>query len=249
MLHNGSFSRYANKFIAMNATSQQVPYPAYAVIVAGGKGARMGNALPKQFIPIHGKPVLYYTLHAFCEAIPDIHIILVLPSEQISYAQMVLREFATPPEITLVSGGETRFHSVQNGLSCVPAHAIVLVHDGVRPLVSTQLIQNCYELAITKGAVIPVIPVADSIRSVVNEESHPVDRSQLHIVQTPQAFQASILHEAMKQPWNPSFTDEATVAEAAGHKIWLTLGEKTNIKITTPEDMHIASALLNRESR
>lgn len=220
--------------------------PAYAVIVAGGKGTRMGNALPKQFMDLNGRPVLFYTIQAFLKALPGVRLVLVLPADQISYAQMILRAFPERLDITIIPGGATRFHSVQNGLEGIPAEAVVLVHDGVRPLVSPKLIQACYRLACEKGAVIPVISVTDSIRQVTSGGgSEPVSRDVLRIIQTPQAFRGSVLIPAMKCCWHESFTDEATVVEAAGHPIWLTEGEKDNIKLTTPEDMLIAAALLH----
>lgn len=218
--------------------------PTYAVIVAGGQGTRMGTAVPKQFLNLAGKPVLYHTINAFIQAIPGVHIVLVLPSHQISYAQMVLQSFPDRLDLTIVPGGETRFHSVKNGLAHIPADAIVMVHDGVRPLVSTELIRRCYDQAAQTGSAIPAIAVADSMRLVKNTDSEPVDRSQLRIIQTPQTFQASILLPSFEQPYQNSFTDEATVVEAAGHKVNLVKGERSNLKITTPEDLLIAEALL-----
>lgn len=218
--------------------------PVFAVIVAGGQGTRMGTAVPKQFLKLNGKPVLYYTIKAFTTALPEVQIILVLPAHQISYAQMVLQSFPERIDVTIVAGGETRFHSVQNGLKDVPEEAIVFIHDGVRPLVSHDLILRCYQQAIEKGSAIPAIAVADSMRLVKTEGSAPIDRTQLRIIQTPQTFRASILQPAMQQPYSDTFTDEATVVEAFGGRVHLTEGEKSNIKITTPEDMMMAEALL-----
>lgn len=222
-----------------------MPLPAYAVIVAGGQGVRMGNAIPKQFMELCGRPVLYHTIKAFAEALPGVHIILVLPAAQISYAQIILQAFPERIGLTIVAGGETRFHSVCRGLQDIPADAVVLVHDGVRPLVQPALIRRCYVLALKQGSAIPVVPVTDSIREVQAQVSVAVDRSHLTIVQTPQTFLASVLLPAMQQPWQASFTDEATVVEAAGHAIHLTEGDRTNIKITTPEDMLLAEALIH----
>ncbi len=216
----------------------------YAVIVAGGQGTRMGTAIPKQFLELQGKPVLYHTIQAFIRAVPGARIILVLPGHQISYAQMVLQSFPERIDLTIVAGGESRFHSVQNGLKGIPEDAVVMVHDGVRPLVSEALIQKCLSHTVANGSAVPVIPVADSMRLVGNEISGPVDRSVLRIVQTPQTFRASILLPAMQQAYDSRFTDEATVVELAGYKIHLVEGEKTNLKITTPEDLLIAEALL-----
>jgi 2-C-methyl-D-erythritol 4-phosphate cytidylyltransferase len=216
----------------------------YAVIVAGGQGTRMGTAMPKQFLELEGKPVLHHTLQAFIDALPGVHLILVLPAHQVSYAQMILQTFPERIDLTIVTGGETRFHSVKNGLQGIPEDGIILVHDGVRPLASRELIQRCYRQAAEKGSAIPAIPVADSMRLVNEEGSEPVDRSQLRIIQTPQTFRASILLPAFEQPYSESFTDEATVVESYGDEIYLVEGERSNLKITTPEDMVIAAALL-----
>ncbi len=216
-----------------------------AVIVAGGKGVRMGSALPKQFLPLQDKPVLYHTIKAFKDAYADMQLVLVLPQDQLSYAQMVLQAFEERIDITIVAGGETRYHSVQNGLKAVSDNAIVFVQDGVRPLVSVDLIRRCYEQAAEKGSAIPAIAVADSMRLVEDDKSRPVDRSQLRIIQTPQTFRADILLPAFKQPYTDAFTDEATVVEAHGTKIYLVEGERSNIKVTTPEDLIIAEALLH----
>lgn len=217
----------------------------YAVIVAGGKGVRMGTALPKQFLPIAGKPVLYHTIRAFYEAYDDMNIVLVLPEDQLSYAQIVLQAFeGSHPDVTIVPGGATRFHSVQNGLKVVEEEAIVFVHDGVRPLVSVDLIRSCYEQAVEKGSAIPAVAVSDSIRSVDGDNSTPVDRTKLRAVQTPQTFKTDILLPAFEQEYTDAFTDEATVVEAAGRKVYLIEGDKKNIKLTTPEDMDWAELIL-----
>ncbi len=217
----------------------------YAVIVAGGKGVRMGSALPKQFLPLNGHPILYHTIKAFADAYADMQLVLVLPKDQLSYAQMVLQSFPERIDITIVAGGETRYHSVQNGLKVVDENSIVFVHDGVRPLVSTALIQRCYEQAVDKGSAIPVIPVADSMRILEDEDSRPIDREQMRIIQTPQTFKAEVILPAFQQEYQVAFTDEATVVEAYGDNVYLVDGEKRNIKVTTPEDMIVAEALLN----
>ena len=216
----------------------------YAVIVAGGKGLRMGNAMPKQFLPLLGMPILAHTLKAFNKAFDDIKIILVLPQDQLSYTQMILAAFDERLDLTIVTGGETRYHSVQNGLKAVSGESIVFVHDGVRPLVSTDLIQRCYKDALKYGSAIPAIPAVDSMRVVDGEDSKPIDRSALRIIQTPQTFHSEVLLPAFQQPYSDAFTDEATVVEAMGIRVHITGGERSNIKVTTPEDMHIAEALL-----
>lgn len=220
--------------------------PAYAVIVAGGAGTRMGTALPKQFLELVGKPVLYHTLRAFADAMPRVHIILVLPAHQLSYAQMVLQGFGDARiDVELVAGGETRFHSVQAGLRSVSESALVAVHDGVRCLATPDLIRRCFAQAQGLGSAIPAVPIADSIRKISGEETKPIDRSQLRAVQTPQTFRASILLPAYGQAWREDFTDEATVVEASGGRIHLIEGERANLKITTPDDLILAEAILS----
>lgn len=216
----------------------------YAVIVAGGKGVRMGSAVPKQFLPLNGYPILYHTIKAFADAYTDIHLVLVLPANQVSYAQMVLQSFPDRIDITIVTGGETRFHSVQNGLKVVEENSIVFVQDGVRPLVTSALIHRCFEQAVEKGSAIPAIPVADSMRIIEDDDSRPVDREQMRVIQTPQTFRSDILIPAYRQEYQTSFTDEATVVEAFGGIVFLVDGERSNIKVTTPEDMVVAEALL-----
>lgn len=216
----------------------------YAVIVAGGKGLRMGSAVPKQFLPLNGHPILYHTIKAFADAYADMQLVLVLPQDQLSYAQMVLQSFPERIDITIVAGGETRYHSVQNGLKVVDENSIVFVHDGVRPLVTTDLIHRCYEQAVDKGSAIPAIPVADSMRILEDEDSRPIDREQMRIIQTPQTFKAEVILPAFAQEYQAAFTDEATVVEAYGDNVYLVQGERSNIKVTTPEDMIVAEALL-----
>lgn len=219
----------------------------YAVIVAGGKGLRMGNAVPKQFLPLAGKPILYYTIKAFADAYDDMKIVLVLPQDQLSYAQMVLQAFPDRIDLEIVTGGETRFHSVQNGLKAVSNDAVVFVHDGVRPMVSPELVRACYEQAVEKGSAIPAVAVSDSMRMVDGETSRAVNREQMRSIQTPQTFRADILLPAFKQEYNEGFTDEATVVEAFGKPVYLIAGEKSNIKLTTPEDMMVAEAMLSEK--
>ncbi len=216
----------------------------YAVIVAGGRGLRMGAAVPKQFLPILGKPLLCYAIQAFAATIRGIHIILVLPSDQLNSAKTVLKSYLGNIEVTTVAGGETRYESVQNGLKKVNNDGVVFIHDGVRPLISQDLIQRCYQQAIEKGSAIPVIPVMDSIRILENGSSHPINREHLRIIQTPQTFMTSIILPAFQQEYQASFTDEANVVEAHGTAVHLINGALENIKVTTPEDMLIAETLL-----
>jgi len=216
----------------------------YAVVVAGGRGLRMGSAVPKQFLPILGKPLLCYAIQAFAATIRGIHIILVLPADQLNSAKTLLKSYLGNIDVTTVAGGETRYESVQNGLKKVNNDGVVFVHDGVRPLLSQDLIQRCYQQALIKGSAIPVIPITDSIRMVGKDGSHSINREQLRIVQTPQTFLTSIILPAFQQPFDPSFTDEATVVEAFGTPVHLIDGALENIKVTTPEDMLIAETLL-----
>ena len=219
----------------------------FAVLVAGGKGMRMGSALPKQFLPLMGKPVLTHALIAFLNAVPDIEIILVLPADQLSYAQIVLSALPDPVDITIVSGGETRFHSVQNGLNAISGDGVVFVHDGARPLISPELIHRCFNQAMELGSAIPAIPVAESMRIINGTDSSPVDRDKMRVIQTPQTFRTEVILPAFQQVYSPAFTDEATVVEYYGTKVYLVQGEKQNIKVTTPEDMIIAEAFMHQE--
>lgn len=209
-----------------------------AVIVAGGSGMRMGNEMPKQFLLLDGKPILLYSIDAFLSAFHDIKIILVLPKQYIEYTRELLNNFGYPAHIQLVEGGATRFHSVKNGISHASHDDVVFVHDAVRCLVSTQLIERCCEKALTAGSAIPVIPIRDSMRRVaVDGSSEVVSRDQLYSVQTPQTFQASILIPAFQVDYKETFTDEATVAEHAGIQVHTVEGEEQNIKITYPDDL------------
>ena len=218
----------------------------YIIIVAGGKGLRMGSDIPKQFLPIGGKPVLMHTLERFREYSDDIQIILVLPEAQQEYWHQLCDEYHFDVEYTLANGGQTRFHSVQNGLAKVPddAQGVVGVHDGVRPFPSIEVIKNCYETARTAKAAIPVIPVVETVRQLDGDSSLTVPRDQYRLVQTPQTFDIQLLKAANKQPYNDGFTDDASVVEAFSHKITLVEGNRENIKITTPYDLKIAEVLI-----
>ncbi len=217
----------------------------YAVIVAGGKGTRMGGNIPKQFMPLLGMPVLCHSILAFSHAFRNINIILVVPEDQLNSAQTILKSYLGSLNITTVAGGETRYHSVQNGLGAIKNDGVVFVHDGVRPLVSEELIFRCYEQAIHKGSAIPAIPVTDSVRIVGDDGiSKPISRAKMRIVQTPQTFLTKIIIPAFAAEYNETFTDEATVVEASGVQVHLVEGDPDNIKITNPGDMVIADTLL-----
>ncbi|MCD8293487.1 MAG: 2-C-methyl-D-erythritol 4-phosphate cytidylyltransferase [Prevotellaceae bacterium] len=217
----------------------------YALIVAGGKGVRMGGELPKQFLPIGGKPVLMRTVEAFHAYTSEIKIILVLPEAQLDYWALLCGEYRFTIPHRVVTGGETRFQSVKNGLQWVQAPGLVGVHDGVRPFVSPEVIGRCYSLAAEKRAVIPVTDVVETLRRVTADGSLTVDRSAYKLVQTPQVFDAALLLEAYSQPYQPRFTDDASVVEAMGVPVFLTEGNRENIKITTPFDLKIAEAILS----
>ena len=214
------------------------------LIVAGGKGLRMGSDLPKQFLPIGGKPVLMHTIEAFHHFDRTMKIILVLPQEQQTYWQELCAKHSFVIEHTVVDGGETRFHSVKNGVACVNS-GLVGVHDGVRPFVSPEVIKRCYELAAIKKAVIPVIDVVETVRHITETGSETVSRNDYKLVQTPQVFDAELLKQAYAQEYTPFFTDDASVVEAMGVSVCLAEGNRENIKITTPFDLKISSALVN----
>lgn len=224
----------------------------YVIIVAGGKGLRMGSDIPKQFLPVGGKPVLMRTLERFREYSPTLQIILVLPKAQQDYWQELCQEYHFNVEYQLADGGETRFHSVQHGLALIPddAEEVVGVHDGVRPFPSIEVIRNCYETARKHKAVIPVIPVVETLRHLTGGQppcemhSHTVPRNDYRLVQTPQCFDIQLLKSANRQPYNDNFTDDASVVEAFGSGITLVEGNRENIKITTPYDLKIAEVLV-----
>ena len=221
----------------------------YIIIVAGGKALRMGSGIPKQCLPVCGLPVLMRTIRRFREYSADINIILVLPKAQQAYWQSLCKEYHFDERYSIADGGETRFHSVSNGLSLIPddAEGVVGVHDGVRPFPSIDVIAGCYETARHQGAVIPVIPVVETVRHLEGDGSKTVSRDEYRLVQTPQTFDIQLLKRAYRQPFTPMFTDDASVVEALGNTITLVEGNRENIKITTPFDLNIASALLQNE--
>ena len=213
------------------------------IIVAGGKGLRMGTDIPKQFLPVGGRPVLMRTLERFRAYSPALSIILVLPEAQQDYWRQLCREYHFDVEYQMANGGETRFHSVQNGLSLIPddAEGVVGVHDGVRPFPAIEVIANCFETARTRKAVVPVVPVVETLRHV-SEGTKP--RGDYRLVQTPQTFDIQLLKAAYRQPYCDAFTDDASVVESYGHAITLVEGNRENIKITTPFDLTIAEAMI-----
>ena len=218
----------------------------FVIIVAGGKGLRMGADLPKQFLPIGGKPVLMHTLEAFHKADAAMRLILVLPQSQQTYWKSLCEEYAFSIPHQVADGGETRFHSVKNGLALVDEAGLVGVHDGVRPFASIEVIRRCYAEAARYKAVVPVIDVVETIRMVQGDDSQTVDRNLYKLGQTPQVFDVALLKQAYHQSYIPGFTDDASVGEAYGGKIHLTEGNRENIKITTPFDLKIAETILQK---
>ena len=210
----------------------------YIIIVAGGKGLRMGGDLPKQFMPLHGKPVLMHTIERFRAYSDELKIILVVPHEQQDYWRQICQKHNFTIEHTVVDGGQTRFHSSQNGVAAVPddATGVIGIHDGVRPFVSEETIARCFEAARQFGAALPVLPVTDTLRRVTDDGGYNVQRNDYRTVQTPQTFDAQLLKQAFKQPYSDNFTDDASVVEALGHKVTMVDGNRENIKLTTPFD-------------
>ena len=215
-----------------------------AVILAGGNGSRMNQLIPKQFLLLAGKPIIYYSIKAFFDAYNDFRVILVLPESSMEAGQSICYDYFPGRNITFKSGGETRFHSVQNGIKELLIDDIILVHDAVRCLVSPSLIRRCCDEAIRYGSAIPVIPSDDSIRYVSEIENKIIDRQYIRLVQTPQAFQGKILLPALRVDYKPEFTDEASVVEAWGIKTHLITGEQSNFKITRPMDLLLAEQIL-----
>jgi 2-C-methyl-D-erythritol 4-phosphate cytidylyltransferase len=216
----------------------------YAVIVAGGSGLRMNTDIPKQFLLLKDKPVLYYTISAFLNAYDDMEIILVLPVEHIGKGQEIIDGYFDPAKITVVAGGRTRFHSVQNGLAPINEESIIFVHDGVRCLISENLIGRAFEGALSTGSAVPAVDCTNSVRMITEDGNVAIDRSVIKMVQTPQTFHSKILLEAYKIDYKDKFTDEASVVEAFGLKINLVEGEENNIKITELKDLKVAERIL-----
>ena len=220
----------------------------YVIIVAGGSGTRMNNVIPKQFILLKDKPILMHTIEKFFSSIPEINIIVVLNSQlNGDWKRLCTQHNFIIPHL-LVGGGETRFHSVKNGLNCVPEKAVVGVHDAARPLVNHQTIVTLFKDAEENGNATPYIHLNESIRELEGVLNKAVDRNKYVIIQTPQCFQSSIIKIAFEQQYDQSFTDDASVLEATGVKINLVEGNRENVKITTPQDLIVAEGLMNSMS-
>ncbi len=216
----------------------------YSIIVAGGAGSRMGTNIPKQFLELAGKPVLMHTIERFRAFDESIEIIVVLPENQLEYWDFLQKEFSFSISHTIITGGNSRFFSVKNGLQSVTDSGLVAIHDGVRPLVSTATIRRCFDAAEKYGNAIPVVTPSDSLRMVTLQGSVAVNRQDIKIIQTPQVFKADLIKKAYRQEYTDDFTDDATVLEKTGEKIHLVEGNRENLKITNPEDLIISAALL-----
>lgn len=218
------------------------------LIVAGGRGTRMGGPQPKQFLELAGRPVLMHTLEAFDRWDASARLIVVLPEDQIDTWKRLCEAHVFGRIHRVVAGGETRFHSVRNGLGAVASDGLIAVHDGVRPLVAPSVIAACFAAAADGGTAVPVVPVVESVREVdADGGSRPVDRTRLRVVQTPQVFRADVLRAAYCLPYDPRFTDDASVVEASGVAVRLVPGNRENIKLTTPMDLLLAEQLMRRK--
>jgi len=217
----------------------------YALIVAGGSGKRMGTEIPKQFLELAGKPVLMRTIERFSAFDPSIRIILVLPEDQPGYWEELKKKYSFSVLHMVVAGGPTRFDSVKNGLEKIDEKGLVAIHDGVRPLVSTDTIKRCFEAAQKFGNAVPVISPADSVRMITEQGNMPVNRQYLRIIQTPQVFDSRLIKKAYLQEYSPDFTDDATILEKTGETIHLVEGNRENLKITNPGDIEIAETLFH----
>lgn len=218
----------------------------HVIIVAGGNGSRMKSDIPKQFLLVNGLPVLMHTIHAFANYSPDLNIIVVLPADQFGFWEELCIEYGFDIRHDLIAGGPTRFHSVQNGLAGITdSEGFVAVHDGVRPVISKEIISNSFKEAGIYGTAVVSVPLKDSIRLVDEKESNQaMDRAKFRLIQTPQTFRLSWMRAAFATDYHESFTDCASVLEARGYAIRLINGAYENIKITTPEDLRWAEIYL-----
>jgi len=217
----------------------------YAVIVAAGTGSRMNSGLPKQFLELAGKPVLYYSLIAFYKNNSSTHLILVLAEEEISNWHEICSSYSIKIPHQIVAGGSTRTESVRNGLKVIPNDGIVAIHDGARPLVSNEIIENCFLSAEQNGSGVACVTPKDSVRHLIKKKNQALNRDEVRLIQTPQTFQVRLIKSAFEKLKNEVSTDDATIAEKAGNEVYLVEGSYKNIKITTPEDLIIASLLIN----
>lgn len=219
----------------------------YTIIVAGGSGQRMKSFTPKQFIELSGKPILMHTIEKFYSFDQTMPIIVVLPADHIPTWDELCRKFRFTTPHQVKAGGETRFHSVKNGLAKIPDKGLVAIHDGVRPLVSYDTMARCFENATRYGNAIPCMPIFETVRLETPDGNKTVDRSLLKSIQTPQVFSIPLLKKAFNQPFDPAFTDDASVLERTGEKIQLVEGNRENIKITEPIDLIFAESIMRQE--
>lgn len=224
----------------------------FAIIVAGGSGTRMGSEIPKQFLPLNSKPILFHTIEVFLQ-VPDIQLIVVLPEKDIQYWHEITTDstfkVSETQSLTVAIGGKSRFQSVKNGLAQIKEDGLVAVHDGVRPLITLEIIQNGYNLALKKGSSVTSVQSKDSIRMIdENGKNQAIERSKIRLMQTPQTFQLSNFRKAFEVDDKPFFTDCASVMEFAGFEINLIEGSYENIKITTPEDLLLAENIIKNRN-
>jgi len=217
----------------------------YCIIVAAGQGTRMNTQTPKQFLIIQGLPVLFHSINAFTHVDPEIRMILVLSEKDhpLWYELVQTHSYTSP--VILRPGGPTRFHSVKSGLEAVDQDGLVAIHDGVRPLVSSHLIQTCYRVAEEKGNAIPAIPIPESLREVRQFDNRAVDRNRYVLIQTPQVFQKEQIKNAFTQTYRDTFTDEASMVEAMGYPIHLVDGDPYNLKLTNAADLKTIEAIMS----
>jgi 2-C-methyl-D-erythritol 4-phosphate cytidylyltransferase len=218
----------------------------FAIIVAGGSGSRMQSETPKQFLPLGEKTIIEHTIQKFLDHDSDLQLVIVIPEDHEDLWKSLTEDITENKRLTLTFGGETRYHSVSNGLKCIEANEgdLVAIHDAVRPLFSNDLIERCYVAASQNGNAIPATALVETIRKIGPNGSVWVDRGDYRAIQTPQTFQYGIIKDAYHQPFIDTFTDDASVVEAMGVKVNLVEGERNNIKITTQEDLKLARLLI-----
>lgn len=225
------------------------PTKEYVIIVAGGSGKRMNSLMPKQFLLLHNKPILQYSIEAFLTYNPAIECIVVLLEDQINHWKQICATHNFTLPHTIVQGGKERFHSVKAGLSAIHNAGIVAIHDGVRPLIQAATIKEGFRTARTYKSAVPLIDAIDSIRYYDGKKSYSIERKTSKLVQTPQIFDVKTLQQAYEQHFSNTFTDDASVWEQYGEELAFYEGTTDNIKITTEKDLHIASALLQLQSK
>ena len=218
------------------------------IIVAGGTGTRMQGKIPKQFIAINGKPVIIYSFEAFYEYDKSIKFIVALHPDYFSHWEKIIKKYPDYSNYEIVTGGRTRFHSVQNAVKIIKEKALVAVHDAVRPLVGVDTIARCFRTAGLNGSAVPCMEISESLREITSTGSRPLDRSKIKTIQTPQVFRSDILIKAYGQKYSAKYTDDSTVVENAGYNITLTQGNRHNIKITTKEDLILAETILTQKT-